>query len=190
MCVQVKLSGRGGQHTDIVWTGNGLLITASGEQHIRLTIHFSPLYVCVCVFKILYIKVLYSLSAVALRCCMYSDGGVGVCVCVCVCVCVGCGMWSWMIITLWRWMSLWALRKENCSTVFPFALRNVRFTLLQVCATLNNVHTYTNTTWVSVLFSVWNCFTTIPFGITMIFCFERSLLCLPRLYLCVVIPAF
>uniref|UniRef100_A0A671RDX2 Intraflagellar transport protein 140 homolog n=1 Tax=Sinocyclocheilus anshuiensis TaxID=1608454 RepID=A0A671RDX2_9TELE len=33
---KVKLSGRGGQHADIVWTENGLLITASGEQHIRL----------------------------------------------------------------------------------------------------------------------------------------------------------
>ncbi|XP_056125550.1 intraflagellar transport protein 140 homolog [Rhinichthys klamathensis goyatoka] len=33
---KVKLSSRGGQHTDIVWTENGLLITASGEQHIRL----------------------------------------------------------------------------------------------------------------------------------------------------------
>ncbi|XP_043081946.1 intraflagellar transport protein 140 homolog isoform X2 [Puntigrus tetrazona] len=33
---KVKLSGRGGQHSDIVWTENGLLITASGEQHIRL----------------------------------------------------------------------------------------------------------------------------------------------------------
>uniref|UniRef100_A0A8C2CEQ9 Intraflagellar transport 140 homolog (Chlamydomonas) n=1 Tax=Cyprinus carpio TaxID=7962 RepID=A0A8C2CEQ9_CYPCA len=33
---KVKLSGRGVQHADIVWTENGLLITASGEQHIRL----------------------------------------------------------------------------------------------------------------------------------------------------------
>ncbi|KAK9953000.1 hypothetical protein ABG768_017026 [Culter alburnus] len=33
---KVKLSSRGGQHSDIVWTENGLLITASGEQHIRL----------------------------------------------------------------------------------------------------------------------------------------------------------
>ncbi|XP_057178232.1 intraflagellar transport protein 140 homolog isoform X2 [Triplophysa rosa] len=33
---KVKLSGRGGQHTGIVWTEDGLLITASGEQHIRL----------------------------------------------------------------------------------------------------------------------------------------------------------
>lgn len=33
---KVKLSGRGGQHTDVVWTEDGLLITASGEQHIRL----------------------------------------------------------------------------------------------------------------------------------------------------------
>ncbi|KAG1950960.1 intraflagellar transport protein [Pimephales promelas] len=33
---KVKLSSRGGQHTDVVWTENGLLITASGEQHIRL----------------------------------------------------------------------------------------------------------------------------------------------------------
>ncbi|TRY92904.1 hypothetical protein DNTS_005716, partial [Danionella cerebrum] len=33
---KVKLSGRGGQQVDIVWTESGLLITASGEQHIRL----------------------------------------------------------------------------------------------------------------------------------------------------------
>ncbi|XP_072535240.1 intraflagellar transport protein 140 homolog [Salminus brasiliensis] len=33
---KVKLSGRGGQTADIIWTESGLLITASGEQHIRL----------------------------------------------------------------------------------------------------------------------------------------------------------
>ncbi|KAI4899556.1 hypothetical protein NFI96_017646 [Prochilodus magdalenae] len=33
---KVKLSGRGGQNADIVWTESGLLITASGEQLIRL----------------------------------------------------------------------------------------------------------------------------------------------------------
>ncbi|XP_035386707.1 intraflagellar transport protein 140 homolog isoform X1 [Electrophorus electricus] len=33
---KVKLSGRGGPSADIVWTEGGLLVTASGEQHIRL----------------------------------------------------------------------------------------------------------------------------------------------------------
>ncbi|MCI4374879.1 hypothetical protein PGIGA_G00011700 [Pangasianodon gigas] len=33
---KVKLSGRGGQSSDIVWTESGLLITASGDQIIRL----------------------------------------------------------------------------------------------------------------------------------------------------------
>uniref|UniRef100_A0A8B9HVY6 Intraflagellar transport 140 homolog (Chlamydomonas) n=1 Tax=Astyanax mexicanus TaxID=7994 RepID=A0A8B9HVY6_ASTMX len=33
---KVKLSGRGGHTADIVWMESGLLITASGEQHIRL----------------------------------------------------------------------------------------------------------------------------------------------------------
>ncbi|KAK3552069.1 hypothetical protein QTP70_031784 [Hemibagrus guttatus] len=33
---KVKLSGRGGQSLDMVWTENGLLITASGDQIIRL----------------------------------------------------------------------------------------------------------------------------------------------------------
>ncbi|XP_062330983.1 intraflagellar transport protein 140 homolog isoform X2 [Osmerus eperlanus] len=34
--MKVKLSGKSGQTTDIVWTDNGLLITATGEQTIRL----------------------------------------------------------------------------------------------------------------------------------------------------------
>ncbi|KAM9837971.1 intraflagellar transport protein 140 homolog [Aulostomus maculatus] len=33
---KVKLSGKSGQNVDIVWTENGLLITATGEQFIRL----------------------------------------------------------------------------------------------------------------------------------------------------------
>lgn len=33
---KVKLSGRGGPNADVVWTESGLLITASGELHIRL----------------------------------------------------------------------------------------------------------------------------------------------------------
>ncbi len=119
--------------------------------------------VCVCVVRL---------------CVCVAWGGVRWRVC-CVCV-LSLWMWSWMITTLWRWMSLWALRKENCSTVFPFVLQNVRFTLLQICATLNNVHTYTNTAWASVLFSVWNCFTTLPFGITMIFSFFSLLYAYPR----------
>ncbi|KAM9817055.1 intraflagellar transport protein 140 homolog [Neosynchiropus ocellatus] len=33
---KVKLSGKGGQSVDMVWVGNGLLITATGEQLVRL----------------------------------------------------------------------------------------------------------------------------------------------------------
>ncbi len=87
---QVKLSSKTGQNVDIVWTENGLLITATGEQVIR-SVYTYCLYTHT-VHSHFKLEYLFHF--------------------------LGCGTWSEMTTMFWLSTRLWGLREERWSTVF------------------------------------------------------------------------
>lgn len=87
---QVKLSSKTGQNVDIVWTENGLLITATGEQVIRSVYTYCLYtYTVRSYFKLEYLSLFF----------------------------LGCGIWTEAITTFCLSMRLWGLREERWSTV-------------------------------------------------------------------------
>lgn len=101
---QVKLSSKSGQNIDIVWTENGLLITATGEHVVR----------SVCWRHLLKLKFSAELLYLSFAP-FYLD----------------CGTWNETTIMFYLWMRLWGLRKERWSTACHTVQQKVIFCLLQ-----------------------------------------------------------